>query len=334
MAMYVSRIAAFAMPGDTLLAVTKDWLATPSEIHRAPFETCLETGELHHPRTPAMKSAFTQAEMSRCARLQSLPEHKLWIALDCKGYGHRPKLSDGNESAHHRFTPLSLCAPSHVAIACLSCSVQHLRPGLDMGLPPITPKSTLRLSTTPSSAQEVEQRCRAHSQDAMRLAASFRGNAKHGSPVRSHLRSHLMRTVHGATVNSYGRISVRLSDALQQGAPVTNSTSMTTDLLHSQFGLVPRGDSYFSYRFSEVLAFGIVPVVIADDWALPFDEIIDWDKASLRVRERELQHLPAMLEALPLDKVCEMRQYAFEVYRRCDGSGPRTLDVQRVAHSF
>jgi len=136
-----------------------------------------------------------------------------------------------------------------------------------------------------------------------------------------------MRTVHGATVNSYGRISVRLSDALQQGAPVTNSTSMNTDLLHSQFGLVPRGDSYFSYRFSEVLAFGIVPVVIADDWVLPFDEIIDWDKASLRVGERELQNLPAMLEALPLDKVCEMRQYVFEVYHRCDRPGPQTLDM-------
>ena len=316
-------------PGDALLSVTKNWLAVPSTLHRPMFETCLETGELHHPRTAAMKAMFGQAQLSRCDRLQELPADRQWVAFDCLGYGSRPRPADGNATVHGRSTPLSLCAPAHVAIACLSCSRQHLREGLDMGLPPITPR---KISGVPQSREEVERRCRAHASDAMRLAASFRGNAKHGAPVRARLRSSLAKTSHGRVVPGFGPISVRVNDMATQGKPVGNSSSMAMDLLHSQFGLVPRGDSYFSYRLSEVLAFGVVPVVIADDWALPFEEIIDWSQIALRVREHELEKLPSLLAATPLDTVCAMRGRVFDVYHKWL-RGPAQWDAA-VTHIF
>ena len=47
------------------------------------------------------------------------------------------------------------------------------------------------------------------------------------------------------------------------------------DLLsRSRFGLVPRGGGLHSYRFVEVLAAGAIPVVLADDWVIPFVEVL------------------------------------------------------------
>jgi hypothetical protein len=44
-------------------------------------------------------------------------------------------------------------------------------------------------------------------------------------------------------------------------------------LLNSTFGLVIRGDTYYSYRFLEVISAGVVPVIFSDKWALPFAEV-------------------------------------------------------------
>ena len=63
-------------------------------------------------------------------------------------------------------------------------------------------------------------------------------------------------------------------------------------------------------------ASGVVPVVIADDWALPFEEIIDWKEAAVRVGEAQLETVPETLAALPLDRVCALRRTGFEAYTR------------------
>jgi hypothetical protein len=148
----------------------------------------------------------------------------MWVALDCSDYGHRPRLSEGNTSAHSRITPLSLCAPPHVAVACLSCSRQHLRLGLDMGLPPITPRLS-RLTKhplLPQSRAEVERRCHEHARDPLRLAAVFRGSSKHGTTYKRTLRSRLVHKLHGQNVSrSLGPISARLTDVGAQRPPAS-----------------------------------------------------------------------------------------------------------------
>jgi len=97
---------------------------------------------------------------------------------------------------------------------------------------------------------------------------------------------------------------------------VINSSTMDVDLQHSQFGLCPRGDSYYSYRLVETMAFGVIPVIISDDWVLPFEELIPWPSLSVRVREADLAQLPAILHAIPLEEVCAMRMRAFDTYHR------------------
>ena len=87
--------------------------------------------------------------------------------------------------------------------------------------------------------------------------------------------------------------------------------------LHSShFGFAPRGDALFSYRFSELAAAGVLPIVLSDGWALPFRELIDWDSIALRVPEGEVASVPSMLSHLSLDEVCARRLRLFDVYHR------------------
>jgi len=63
--------------------------------------------------------------------------------------------------------------------------------------------------------------------------------------------------------------------------------------LHSKFVLCPRGAGTASIRLFEAMQMGRAPVIPADDWVAP--EGPDWRSFSLRVLERDVQRLGAIL---------------------------------------
>jgi hypothetical protein len=62
----------------------------------------------------------------------------------------------------------------------------------------------------------------------------------------------------------------------------------------SHFGLCPRGASAGGLRFFEVMQMGVAPVLVSDKLLLP--EGPEWDKFLIRVPERKIKQLPAILE--------------------------------------
>jgi hypothetical protein len=59
------------------------------------------------------------------------------------------------------------------------------------------------------------------------------------------------------------------------------------DLRRSSFGLVPRGHGVYSFRLTEVMLAGAVPVILSNGWVLPFSEFLDWDSFSVRLDEAQ-----------------------------------------------
>jgi hypothetical protein len=83
-------------------------------------------------------------------------------------------------------------------------------------------------------------------------------------------------------------------------------------MIRSTFCLAPRGDTASSRRVYESMAAGCIPVIIADDLALPFARRLHYDEFSVRVSEREaLTHPLRVLQTLremPAAKVRAMHE--------------------------
>ncbi|XP_075166308.1 exostosin glycosyltransferase sotv [Haematobia irritans] len=64
----------------------------------------------------------------------------------------------------------------------------------------------------------------------------------------------------------------------------------------------------------EMLAFNCIPVVAIDSYILPFEDMIDWSLASVRIRESDLHLVVEKLKNISLEKIEEMRRQGRLLY--------------------
>ena len=96
--------------------------------------------------------------------------------------------------------------------------------------------------------------------------------------------------------------------------PSEDKNSYLNLLFTSRFSLLPRGHGCaLSYRHIEAMNVGSIPVIISDNYALPFNELIDWNSCSIRVKENELCNLLEIIKS-NLDREDELRQNVKDVY--------------------
>ena len=80
----------------------------------------------------------------------------------------------------------------------------------------------------------------------------------------------------------------------------------------SHFVLCPRGAGTGTIRFFEVMAAGVAPVLLSDAYELPQGP--DWDRFLLRIPERHIAKLPALLEP-HIASAAQRGQLAREAYQ-------------------
>ena len=84
-------------------------------------------------------------------------------------------------------------------------------------------------------------------------------------------------------------------------------------LRNSHFSLCPRGRGPSSMRLYDSMSFGIVPVIISDEWIKP--SFVDWDSCSIQIKERHLGDLHKVLTD-NREYSQEMGETAKAVYRK------------------
>jgi hypothetical protein len=131
---------------------------------------------------------------------------------------------------------------------------------------------------------------------------------RHGGKLEEHPKKYLFSFQGGST--SFVRKRLFAQDFLQSDILITNTAQFLNwdnsqhdrverqqqyarTILASHFVLCPRGAGSGSIRFFEVMASGIAPVLIADDYPLPIG--VAWDSFLLRCPEREISRLPDLL---------------------------------------
>ena len=83
---------------------------------------------------------------------------------------------------------------------------------------------------------------------------------------------------------------------------------------NSTFCLVPRGRRLGSFRFLESLRASCIPVVMANSWVLPFEEVLDWSTALVAFDERARFQAPFRLREFKDDQIFDMRQQGIFLY--------------------
>lgn len=98
--------------------------------------------------------------------------------------------------------------------------------------------------------------------------------------------------------------------------PSEDKNSYLNLLLTSRFSLLPRGNGWaLSYRHVETMNVGSIPVIISDNYALPFSELIDWNSCSIRIKENDLCNLLEVIK-YNLHREDELRQNVKDVYTK------------------
>ena len=96
-----------------------------------------------------------------------------------------------------------------------------------------------------------------------------------------------------------------------------NSQYNYNDLINnSLYAFVIEGDLPWSYRFSEVISAGCIPIIIKSDWEfLPFHHIINWDKYAIVISLEDIEHtIPDLLKNT--NKIIEMQHGLSIIYKK------------------
>ena len=85
------------------------------------------------------------------------------------------------------------------------------------------------------------------------------------------------------------------------------------DFLNSKFCLCPPGWATWTPRLYEALLLGCVPVVVADDNALPYARTLDYSKFSVHIAEKHATKLRTILKAAE-KQIDQLRQGMKDVW--------------------
>tara|TARA_B100002019_G_scaffold283074_1_gene289044 strand:+ start:6874 stop:7758 length:885 start_codon:yes stop_codon:yes gene_type:complete len=104
-----------------------------------------------------------------------------------------------------------------------------------------------------------------------------------------------------------------------------NMSQLFRDVIQdSVFGLAPRGYGPTSFRLYETMQLGSIPIYISDVFWLPFEDVIDWEKAALLVHSDDIDTIPAKVDAIldsgEYENYLEYGRMVYEKYLTWDGT--------------
>ncbi|KAI3465552.1 hypothetical protein Pfo_022215 [Paulownia fortunei] len=118
--------------------------------------------------------------------------------------------------------------------------------------------------------------------------------------------------------------------------PENSSLSYKEMMERSKFCLCPSGYEVASPRVVEAIYAECVPVLISEDYVLPFSDVLDWDKFSVRVSIGELPELKRILMRIGNDEYKTLHRRVRQVQRHfVVNDPPKRYDVfHMMIHSL
>uniref|UniRef100_A0ACD5TS21 Uncharacterized protein n=1 Tax=Avena sativa TaxID=4498 RepID=A0ACD5TS21_AVESA len=96
---------------------------------------------------------------------------------------------------------------------------------------------------------------------------------------------------------------------------ITRRMNYVQHMKSSKYCICPMGYEVNSPRIVEAIYYGCVPVIIADNFVLPFDDVLDWGAFSVVVPESDVPRLKEVLLEIPESRYVAMQSNVRKVQR-------------------
>eukprot|EP00928_Gymnodinium_smaydae_P050425 TRINITY_DN3398_c0_g2_i1.p1 TRINITY_DN3398_c0_g2~~TRINITY_DN3398_c0_g2_i1.p1 ORF type:complete len:559 (-),score=89.84 TRINITY_DN3398_c0_g2_i1:12-1688(-) len=118
---------------------------------------------------------------------------------------------------------------------------------------------------------------------------------------------------HGGNADSYANVSVRTAILEMEGLPGASVGGFVEDyhdlLGSSIYCLAPRGITPWTIHLYVAMLAGCIPVILSDDFELPFQDVLDWQSFSIRWPESQAgRPLYDYLTSIPVDVAKKMKR--------------------------
>lgn len=144
---------------------------------------------------------------------------------------------------------------------------------------------------------------------------TFKGNFK-SHPIRRNVSS-----LHNAAEG------IVVVDSSQRASRAWNYVDLMS---RSEFALVIRGDVEFSYRFTEVVCSGSIPVLVSDGWIVPFSSLISFENYGVRIPQQEVNNIVEVIRSIKRTQREKLRIQSQRVCQLYLGSVER--QIQTMLH--
>jgi organic radical activating enzyme len=136
---------------------------------------------------------------------------------------------------------------------------------------------------------------------------SFMGVMSYPQLPPSHIRGGRLAEIR-ALVDAGRQGSIVIGSPEQVASVLGQPTSPDEIMARSVFTLCAAGYGRWSFRFNEALLNGSIPVLLADDYVLPFADGIDWNQYCIVVPENQADGIVRILDNIPAARVHELQR--------------------------